>query len=182
MHTFSPLWANLHIYAGMLLDAWRAQRWRDKLYAPFAHTGWRPVDVAEKFPRPKYEPEKFVKYDPPTSQLIGCYAIAQLLVVMAVGIGLLFVSGVDYMGLVLAVGMITFTMVCTTRWLDGRPAFALELSRLTLLSVCIGLASRYAVTAELVLPLLAYGLINLATLPLLRRSAGFQNLELAAQE
>jgi alkylglycerol monooxygenase len=182
LRTFNPLWANLHLYQAMIVDAWRAQHWRDKLYAPFARTGWRPADVAENYPRAKYDPDAFEKYDPPASRLIGCYAIVQLLVVVAVGLGLLAVSGVDYLGLVLVVSMIAFTMVCTTRWLDGRPALALELSRLLLLSGCIALAGRYAVSTEWVLPLLIYGLFNLALLPLLARSAGFQSQPLAARE
>jgi alkylglycerol monooxygenase len=182
LHTFSPLWANLHIYVAIVLDAWRAQRWRDKLYAPFAVTGWRPVDVAEKYPKPKYDPASFQKYDPRVSPVIGGYAMIQLLVVVAVGIGLLAVTGVEYLGLLLVVSMIAFTMVCTARWLDGRPALVLELARLVLLLACAALAREYAVSTDWALPLLLYSLLNLALLPLLSRSVGFQNQQLVAQE
>ena len=46
LHTFSPLWANVHIYAGMLQDAWYAGNWRDKLRVFVARSGWRPASDA----------------------------------------------------------------------------------------------------------------------------------------
>jgi sterol desaturase/sphingolipid hydroxylase (fatty acid hydroxylase superfamily) len=51
LHTFNPLWANLHIYVGMMQDAWRTADWRDRLRVLWSRTGWRPADVAARYPR-----------------------------------------------------------------------------------------------------------------------------------
>lgn len=182
LRSFSPLWANLHIYWAMLQDAWRAQRWQDKLYAPIARTGWRPADVAERYPRAGYDPASFVKYDPPLAPLVACYALLQLIAVVVVGMGLLVVTGFEYAGLALVVTMIVFTMVCTSRWLDGRPALALELFRVVLLLGCAGLGWQYAASRGMVPALLLYSGLNLALLPLLNRSTGSRSLATVAPE
>ena len=40
IRTFNPIWANLHIYVQMLKDIWGSKSLKDKLYVPFARTGW----------------------------------------------------------------------------------------------------------------------------------------------
>ena len=46
LKSWNPLWANLHIYAQMLRDAWYTRRWSDKLRVLLARTGWRFAAVA----------------------------------------------------------------------------------------------------------------------------------------
>ena len=61
--SWNPLWANLHFYRQLWDDAVRAGSWRDKLRIWFMPTGWRPQDVAERYPLRKPDLRDFVKYD-----------------------------------------------------------------------------------------------------------------------
>ncbi|MEM8527395.1 MAG: sterol desaturase family protein [Bacteroidota bacterium] len=61
--TWNPIWINfMHVW-GLFKDAWRTKNWWDKVRIWFMPTGWRPSDVADKYPtkivanvfeRPKY--------------------------------------------------------------------------------------------------------------------------------
>ncbi len=42
LHSWNPLWANLHAWAELASDAWRAPRWRDKVKIWFMPLGWTP--------------------------------------------------------------------------------------------------------------------------------------------
>jgi alkylglycerol monooxygenase len=63
LKSWNPVWANLHFYTQLIKDAYRAQRWQDKLKIWFMPTGWRPADVEEKYPLAKFNPDTFVKFD-----------------------------------------------------------------------------------------------------------------------
>jgi alkylglycerol monooxygenase len=54
LQSWDPLWANLEGYASMLKDAWHAQSWMDKLRVFYKPPGWRPADVAARFPKPAF--------------------------------------------------------------------------------------------------------------------------------
>ena len=84
LNTWNPVWANVHIFAGMLRDAWHTQRLTDKLKVLTARTGWRPDDVRARFPDTKSSLEHFRKYNPElnaTSKfcLAGLYLIATII-------------------------------------------------------------------------------------------------------
>ncbi|MGO9259217.1 MAG: sterol desaturase family protein [Bryobacteraceae bacterium] len=83
LRSWNPVWANLHYYWLMAEDSWRARRWRDKIRVWFAPPGWRPADVAARFPKPAYDPERdFSRYDPPRSLRLSLYVLAQFSVLM----------------------------------------------------------------------------------------------------
>ena len=56
LDSWDPVWANAEVYAGMLRDSWHTGRWRDKLRVLVSRTGWRPADVAARFPAPVIDP------------------------------------------------------------------------------------------------------------------------------
>ncbi len=66
LRSWNPLWANLEVYKAMWLDSWRARRWSDKLRVWFARPGWRPADVAARWPKPAFDIERPL-YDPQVS-------------------------------------------------------------------------------------------------------------------
>jgi len=171
LRTFNPLWANLHIYAAMAQDAWHARRWRDKLHVLVARTGWGPADVAERYPRPKTDLAHFHKFDPPVGVAVRGYALAQLVVVLAVGVALLFVPDQGRAANAMYVGLMLLTMVCTTRWLDGYRGIGLELARLALVAALAALAWRSGFAPALLVVAIAYIVLNLLVLPLLQRVA-----------
>ena len=51
LNSWNPVWANLHCYWAMAKDCQHAQSWVDKVRVWFAPPGWRPADVAERFPK-----------------------------------------------------------------------------------------------------------------------------------
>jgi sterol desaturase/sphingolipid hydroxylase (fatty acid hydroxylase superfamily) len=144
LRTFNPLWANLHIYAGMLQDAFWTRGWRNRLRVLIAPTGWRPADVADAHPRPKTDLAHFQKYDPAVSPGVKRYAFYQLLAALVLGVSLLIAPTADPALNRGAVAVLLLGMVCTAAWLDGRrQAWALDALRLALLSVTPWVLLRY---------------------------------------
>ncbi|MAT94482.1 MAG: hypothetical protein CME59_18055 [Halioglobus sp.] len=119
IRSWNPLRALTHIYVDMARDSWRTRRWRDKLRVWVARTGWRPDDVAQRYPREKTDLAHFTRFDPPVSRGVGLYAVFQLLAVVALlgwmeGATLAYWQGVALWVFLLA------TTVLTALWLEGR--------------------------------------------------------------
>lgn len=55
VRTWNPIKINFQHLWLLITDAWRAQNWKDKFRIWFMPTGWRPVDVAKKYPIQKIE-------------------------------------------------------------------------------------------------------------------------------
>jgi len=75
LRSWNPVWANLHTYADLARDAWRARRWSDKLRVFLMHPGWRPADVAAKWPKAPYDIAVFERYDPSVSRARAAVAL-----------------------------------------------------------------------------------------------------------
>jgi len=58
LSSFAPMRAILGPYAPLLRDAWHTKRWRDKIAVWFKSPGWRPADVAARFPEPAFSLEE----------------------------------------------------------------------------------------------------------------------------
>ena len=65
LRSFNPLWANLQVYRDLWLDSWRAQSWADKLRVWIKPPGWRPADVAARWPKPAFDIARVQRFDPP---------------------------------------------------------------------------------------------------------------------
>ncbi|MBI3218906.1 MAG: sterol desaturase family protein [Bacteroidetes bacterium] len=83
VQTWNPIKINfMHLWL-LIKDAWRAQRWEDKLKIWFMHLGWRPADVAEKYPVEKIKDVyHFQKYDPTNVKGLMLWSWIQLLVLL----------------------------------------------------------------------------------------------------
>lgn len=67
----------------LIKDAWYAKSLKDKLRIWFMPTGWRPADVAEKFPVYKIDDVyHFGKYDTKASNALHVWVWAQLIVLL----------------------------------------------------------------------------------------------------
>ncbi len=83
VRTWNPIKINFQHLWLMIKDAWRAEKFTDKLKIWFMPTGWRPADVAEKYPLYKIEdPYNFEKYDPPSSALLTAWSWVQLIMLL----------------------------------------------------------------------------------------------------
>lgn len=84
LRSFDPLWANLEVYAALARDAWHACSWWDKLRIWFMPPGWRPADVAQRFPKPAFRIEAVQRFDPLMSRGAKVAAFG-LFVVLLIG-------------------------------------------------------------------------------------------------
>jgi hypothetical protein len=75
--SWNPLWANVQFYAQLAADARRAQSWWDRLRIWFMPTGWRPADVAAKYPISKPDLSQFRKFEVPLNLTQQVYVGAQ---------------------------------------------------------------------------------------------------------
>lgn len=68
LRSWDPLWANAEVYAALAQDSWRAQRWTDRLRVWFQPPGWRPADVAARWPKPAFDIARVQTYAPPVDR------------------------------------------------------------------------------------------------------------------
>ena len=92
LRSWNPLWANLHTYAELAQDSWRAAAWPDKWRVWFKPPGWRPADVAQRWPKPTFELARVERYDPAFSRRAAIFASAMFLAVLAATTVLLWFS------------------------------------------------------------------------------------------
>jgi sterol desaturase/sphingolipid hydroxylase (fatty acid hydroxylase superfamily) len=64
LRSWNPLRAILQVYTEMVRDTIRAARWRDKLRIWLKPPGWRPADVAARFPKEAFDISRVEFYDP----------------------------------------------------------------------------------------------------------------------
>lgn len=81
VNTWNPLIINYVHFWALIQDAWRTKSWWDKLRIWFMPTGWRPSDVAERYPW-AYWKNAFdqVKYDSKPSKQLLVWSWVQMIV------------------------------------------------------------------------------------------------------
>lgn len=95
LRSWNPLWANAEVYWAMAQDAWHARRWRDKLQLWFRPPGWRPADVAERFPKSAFDMARET-FNPPMTRSVTVYVLVQF--------GLLLAMAIHFLGIVQKIG------------------------------------------------------------------------------
>jgi len=83
--SWNPLWANVQFYAQLWDDARRAESKWDKLRIWFMRTGWRPADVAARFPTSKPDLSLFRKFEVPLDSRQQLYVVLQFCAYIALG-------------------------------------------------------------------------------------------------
>lgn len=83
--TWNPIRINFQHLWLMIKDAWRTKSWKEKLTLWFKPTGYRPADVADKYPVYKIEDVyHFEKYDTKTSPALNAWAWVQLTMLLLI--------------------------------------------------------------------------------------------------
>jgi alkylglycerol monooxygenase len=81
--TWNPVKINFQHLWLLIKDAWNTTSWKNKLRIWFMPTGWRPQDVAEKYPVYKIEDVyHFKKYDPASSSFLYAWSWVQVTVLL----------------------------------------------------------------------------------------------------
>jgi sterol desaturase/sphingolipid hydroxylase (fatty acid hydroxylase superfamily) len=83
LHSWNPVWANLQVYWDLAKDSWRTASWADKLRVWFKPPGWRPADVAARWPKPAFDIRAVKRYDPPLSPRAAGLALGLFAVLLA---------------------------------------------------------------------------------------------------
>ncbi len=157
--SWNPLWANLQFYVQLWRDAVRAESLWDKLRIWFMRTGWRPADVAAKYPMSKLDLAQFAKFEVPLSGAQKLYAALQFVLYVSAGSYLLVLGGSQTLPvLLLGWAWMAFGLYVLGVWLENRPAAVwLEALRLLLNLPALWLAQQVGL---LPLSLLAWGLLG----------------------
>jgi len=135
--SWNPLWANVHIFVSMFNDARRAESRWDKVKMLFSRTGWRPADVAEKFPVSKTDLSNIKKYGREISSFTSYLIAAQYVLLTVVHVYAM--SQAANMPYAIMLGLVILqaaTVIVLGAVADGKAnSVALEFSRCILLSV-----------------------------------------------
>lgn len=94
LRSWNPLWANVEVYAALAKDSWHARSWADKLRVWLKPPGWRPADVAQRFPKPAFDIERVRRdrYDPPLAPAQQWAAVALFVLLLGGTAGFLWVA------------------------------------------------------------------------------------------
>lgn len=83
LDSWDPLWANAQVYAGLAHDSWHARRFADKLRVWLKPPGWRPADVAQRFPKPAFDIAQMRLFNPPMGGTLQAFAAVQFALLIA---------------------------------------------------------------------------------------------------
>jgi uncharacterized membrane protein YhhN len=125
LESWDPLWANAEVYWALLQDSWQTRRWRDKLRVWFKPPGWRPADLAQRFPRPAFDLAAVRRYDPPAGRAVQWFGALQFLLLLAGSV--FFLWHADTLALAPAavwLAALTAGLWCTGAVLQGRLSMA----------------------------------------------------------
>ena len=175
LKSWNPVWANLHYWWLMAMDCRHAKSWHDKLRVWIAPPGWRPADVAARFPKMTYDPYRdFSRFDPPRNLALSVYVSVQFLAIMAANSHFLSLlakqgnwSNVAYFAFLLG------SLVCLGGALESRREFLrLEAMRMAGIAIAAGVGGSWfggVRDARVILPIAAFSLASLGALWLATR-------------
>jgi uncharacterized membrane protein YhhN len=143
LNSWDPLWANGEVYWGLLRDTWHTKSWADKLRLWFKPPGWRPADVAARFPATAFDIAQVQRYAPPMGRTVQWFAGLQFLALLAGVAGFLWFAD----GWPLARSAVVFTVLAVALWaigavMQGRigmgEALLIECAALSMASAALG--------------------------------------------
>jgi sterol desaturase/sphingolipid hydroxylase (fatty acid hydroxylase superfamily) len=175
LNTFNPIWANLHIYSKIIKEMWLSHDWQDKLYAPFARTGWIPQSFPEKIEKENFDASTFQKFDPVIGKRQKIYAMFQYLFLTYIFLVFVQSGYLNYMQLWITISMMAFTMYCTSLWFDGHQETKIELIRI-ILCFLIGVYAYLQISLNYIaLSVIIYSVVSLLMLPLINKTKLIKN-------
>lgn len=167
LRSWNPLWANVHVFVQIATDAWRAERWMDKLRIVFGRPGWRPPELgAIERPR-EVSTETFVKFDPSVPAPLAWYGFAQFVSALVAGFLLLRRADSIPVGLALAPAFFVALALAGVGGVFERAKWARSLETARLLATaaaCGGLLYTGLASGLVVWSVLAFALVSLAVL------------------
>jgi sterol desaturase/sphingolipid hydroxylase (fatty acid hydroxylase superfamily) len=122
LRSWNPLWANAEVYWAAAQDMWHARRWRDKLLVWVKPPGWRPADVAARYPKPVFDIGR-ERFDPPMSRALTAYCLVQFALVLGMTTQFLDLSArADLATLLAYAGYLVGSLTVLGALMEGRAA------------------------------------------------------------
>jgi sterol desaturase/sphingolipid hydroxylase (fatty acid hydroxylase superfamily) len=122
LRSWNPLWANAEVYWAGAQDMWHARRWRDKLLVWVKPPGWRPADVAARYPKPAFDIGR-ERFDPPMSRALTAYCLVQFALVLGMTTQFLDLSArADLATLLAYAGYLVGSLTVLGALMEGRAA------------------------------------------------------------
>ncbi len=150
LNSWDPLWANAEVYWVLLQDSWHAKNWGDKLRVWFKPPGWRPADVATRFPAAPFDIEAVRTFQPPMSRAVMWFGAVQFfLLLQGVAAFLWVADGMPLAQAALWLGALTVGMWAVGGVLQGRlsmtEALLIECAALATVTSAAGLVELHRV-------------------------------------
>jgi sterol desaturase/sphingolipid hydroxylase (fatty acid hydroxylase superfamily) len=82
LNSWDPLWSNAEVYWALAQDSWHARNWVDKVRVWFKPPGWRPADVAARFPKPPFDMSKVERFHPPLTGGVAWFGGIQFVLLL----------------------------------------------------------------------------------------------------
>jgi sterol desaturase/sphingolipid hydroxylase (fatty acid hydroxylase superfamily)/uncharacterized membrane protein YhhN len=89
LQSWDPLWSNAEVYWALAKDSWHARNWLDKLRVWIKPPGWRPADVAARFPKEPFDIAKVALYAPPLTKALAWFAALQFVALLVAAVAFL---------------------------------------------------------------------------------------------
>jgi len=127
VRTWNPIKINFQHVWLLVKDALRTNSWKEKFTLWFRHTGYRPADVAERYPVYKIEDVyRFEKYDTQSSAALNAWSWIQMLLVL-LSVSYLFgnialINGLDKNHIFWYGGFIFLSVYALTDLMDRNPS------------------------------------------------------------
>jgi sterol desaturase/sphingolipid hydroxylase (fatty acid hydroxylase superfamily)/uncharacterized membrane protein YhhN len=83
LESWDPLWSNTEVYWALAKDSWHARNWGDKLRVWVKPPGWRPADVAARFPKEPFDIAKVQRFEPAMTKGLAWFAGLQFAALLA---------------------------------------------------------------------------------------------------
>jgi alkylglycerol monooxygenase len=123
LQRWCPIVANLDVYRDLVADSWHASRWTDKIKVWVQPPGWRPADVAARFPRAEFDITKWRRFETPTPPVLQAVAVVLFLLVLgATLVFLWFAHTLPFHQRAAAVTALILVLWLIGRLLEGQPA------------------------------------------------------------
>ena len=82
LRSWDPLWANAEVYWALFQNSWRTRHWADKVRIWFKPPGWRPADLAQRWPKPAFALDRVEVFDPPIATSTAWFACVQFVLLL----------------------------------------------------------------------------------------------------
>jgi alkylglycerol monooxygenase len=121
VRTWNPWLINyMHLWL-LIQDAWRTTVWKNKVFIWFMPTGWRPADVASRYPVVTItDVDQRLKYETRGSAFFRIWMVCQLFITLSLMLYLFSVIGELNFNTILLYGVFLFvTVFAYTSLMDG---------------------------------------------------------------